>query len=229
MGQRPGLSRWWHAGHMQRLGTPSWRIKVDNGRGLNAACYLRDVAGIVASDDPWVPPPLAGVEFGAPSSLAADAVLGWGQWWRELVARVGLRLDGQSPQPPGDSVRAACPALGRIADDLFPTAARWASDPVRRRPPPSLPLLPPADDRRRRMDWNRTTAEQVIRDYAVSPDRVQAHIELLWSAEPWADQPAPGLLLCSIATWSDGDTYRAALKSTFENGLGGSALGAMPA
>ena len=62
-------------------------------------------------------------------------------------------------------------------------------------------------------------AEEVIRDYAVTPDRVTARVELIWSGELWAYQPSRGALFCSLATWVDESAYRSALRSTFERGL----------
>jgi hypothetical protein len=201
---------------VQRAGTSSWRIAVDNGKALNAACYVRDVGGVPLDHDLSVPPRLLHLSVGAPSPVAVEAAPAWRRWWASLA---GPRADLRSGSSPGTGERDASAALAVLLDRLQGEAAAWSSDLARRHPAPGLPPYAPVEDRQRRQELHRQVAEEVIRDYAVTPDRVSARVELIWSGEPWAHQPSRGALFCSIATWVDESAYRSALKSTFERGL----------
>jgi hypothetical protein len=214
---------------MQRAGPGSWRITVDNGKALNAACYVRDVAGVPLDDDPSVPPRLMQLRVGAPSPVAIGAAPAWRRWWLALMStpRIDLRR-GSSPatretertQDAEESEGGdASAALTALLDQLQVDAATWSNDLAGFHPVPSLPPYAPVEDLQRRQELHRQVAEEVIRDYAVTADRVAAHVELIWSDEPWAHQPARGALVCSVATWTDERAYRSALTSTFERGL----------
>jgi hypothetical protein len=202
---------------VQRVGTSSWRIAVDNGKALNAACYVRDVGGVPLGDDGSVPPRLMHVSVGAPSPVALEAAAAWHRWWTSLAS--SPRVDLRSDSSPGTNQTDSGAALTVLLDQLQGEATAWSNDLARRHPAPGLPPYAPVEDLRRRQQLHRQVAEEVIRDYAVSPDRVTARVELIWSGEPWAHQPARGALFCSVATWVDEAAYRSALKSTFERGL----------
>jgi hypothetical protein len=202
---------------MHRAGAASWRITVDVGKGLNAACYVRDAGGLPIGNDPSIPPRLMDVKLGDASPVAADAAPGWQRWWTELVSGArGVQRTGWSPS---DEVLGASPAFAQIVGALFDESAKWSDGLARRHPAPHLAPFAPTEHQRRRYELDRAVAEEVIRDYAVTPERVQARIQLIWCAGSWAHQPWPGLLLCSLATWSDEDQFRPALKETFERGL----------
>ncbi len=202
---------------MQRAGTSSWRIAVDNGKALNAACYVRDVGGVPLDDDLSVPPRLMHLSVGAPSPEAVEAAPAWHRWWSSLAS--APQADLRSGSSPGTGEGDASAALTLLLDRLQGEAAAWSSDLARRHPAPSLPPYAPVEDLQRRQELHRHVAEEVIRDYAVTPDRVTARVELIWSGELWAYQPSRGALFCSLATWVDESAYRSALRSTFERGL----------
>jgi hypothetical protein len=202
---------------VQRAGSPSWRITVDNGKALNAACYVRDAAGLPIDDDPSVPPRLLHVTVGEASPLAVDAAPAWRQWWQGLTSEP--HIDPRAESHPSAGVRPSSPDFARLFDELLGAATTWSSDLARRHPAPNLAPFAPQADRQRRYELHRAVAEEVINDYAVTPDRVEARIELLWCGDPWAHQPSPGVLFCSLGTWSDDEEYRRVLRSTFESGL----------
>jgi len=198
-------------------GTSSWRIAVDYGNALNAACYVRDVGGVPLGDDLSVPPRLMHLSVGAPSPVALEAAPAWHRWWTSLAS--APRADLRSGSSPGPEERDSSTALTLLLDQLQGEADAWSSDLARRHPAPSLPPYAPVEDLQRRQELHRQVAEEVIGDYAVTPDRVTARVELIWSGGPWTHQPSRGALLCSIATWMNEGAYRSALKATFERGL----------
>jgi hypothetical protein len=196
---------------MQQSGVGSWSLRVDDGRTLNAACYIRDVSGMALVNDPSVPPRLFGVEVGSGPAFDTTSTSDWLRWWNDLLGQTGVS------QPPTDWSSSGI-ARSWLTDDLWRTALHWAQEPH----PPELRHLPPrrpAKELRRRWELEQAVAREVINLRGVTPSMVKATVVLVRCMDEWSHQPGPGVLVCSIGTWNDDALLTSLLRETFDRGV----------
>ncbi len=203
---------------------------MGGGQAIHAVLYVRDACGLDPPADPVVPPRLAGnVADLAPKCSPTDreqAVAGWLEWWRRMVAVEGASLLGEVssgaggavPQrrdvarqvfdPPRFDSLGASPPLGRLARTSCEQALRWFT-PSRTRSETS---------RSRAM---KVVAEEVCAANRVSPGSLNAGVVALDVEGPWWNFPRPGVLLCSRDVLADLSLFSPLLRRAFEAGLGG--------
>lgn len=226
---------------MQKIGRPSWRASIDSDATLlHRALFIRDSCKLSVPPDSANPPRLIG-EIADHSkdlsvALRTDAGVEWLSWWHDVVRCEVREKTPPSPVSQGNAQERArshhaarlalfdwpelsalqsTPALEQAArvsgDDAlrFRNAAKLAVlEQLERREPPrpiSADLHPIADS--------------LVERLAVSPDRLNATIEVLGVAGDWSYQPFPGALLCSMSVAQDAEMIAPLIEATFVSGI----------
>ena len=218
---------------MQLVGSPSWRLSLDNPQTLDIALFVRDSVGLVPPPSDEVPPVLA-VRISDHTAVLTDAARieageQWLGWWRRLIAheiapRPGPAADDELAaqwrqrldeyqrvmDPPDFDSLADLPALRTAVATTFGAASGWLSATRR---PATGPLHPD-------QSLVQDVAQEVIAEHGVSPDQLDAAIAVLDVADTWSYLAGPGVMFCSANVIRDPATARALLREAFVSSLG---------
>jgi hypothetical protein len=208
---------------MQLDGSPSWRLSLDDPEDAHTALFVRDAVGLVPPPSPEVPPKLAAEIPGHAAVLTnaerTEAGEQWLEWWRSLVAHQitphpspasAEYLDAYQlvMDPPDYESLAGFPALRTAAIATLGATRRWWHT-TRRKAGPRLAVSAPVSD----------IAQEVIAEYGVSPDQLDAAVIVLAVTGAWSYVAGPGAVFCSTSMLNDPKNSRALLREAFVTSL----------
>lgn len=221
---------------MRASGRGSWRGSVSSGVTLpHRALFIRDSCKLPVRPHPANPPRLLGEvtdhSAGLSTDLLTDAGSEWLSWWHDVITfqvreeRIGSFTGGDSKERirsdytayqalfdwPALSALQSKPALRLAAQLSLDDALRFRNA---AKPVPQLGRVP----RPIAVDLA-PIAEALIERRAISPDQLDAAIVVLAVGGDWSYRPAPGVLLCSIATAQDAGKIAPLIEATFLSGV----------
>lgn len=223
---------------MQRAGSASWQFTEGIEEMPLVALFVRDAVGLAVLAGSAIPPRLGGERPGDRSDVLeigqGDAAgPAWTDWWLQIVSLTVHHWQDESAasdqqarmrqraaeyrkvfDPPAFASLANSPALREAVRATFEDAVRWAN--TRRRA-----LRMPPQGRPGQFDYDivRGVAEQMARQYQVSPGAVRGCALVLPVEAKWWARFAPGAVLCSIDAARDPAVAQIVLTDAFESSL----------
>lgn len=220
---------------MQRSGSPSWRLSVnDSPQAISFALFVREALDLPVPSSPDTPPlRVAGkshLEVGLSAAGRREAGEQWPAWWRRLV---DVEFRTHKPMPPDGDMPTLMrermadrqrvfdpPAFPELSDSpALQTAvlATFGEEFARRR------AAGKGEQRRgeRGFDWAliRDVADALLAEYAISPDRLDASVLMIDVPGHWYRIPQPGNAICSFELAADASAARSLIRAAFVSGL----------
>lgn len=222
---------------MERVGSPSWRLSVnDSPQSISVALSVREALDLPVPASPDTPPRrVAGKvhrEVGLSDAERREAGEQWLAWWRRLVD-VEFRTHRPMPMPTEGDIHTL--VRGRMAErqQVFdpPTFAALSESPALRTAVLAIfekEFVRRATDERRYVrgqrgfDWalTRDVTDELIAEFAVSPDRLDASVMIIDVPGHWYRIPRPGTAVCSLELTADAQASKRLLREVFVSGLG---------
>lgn len=220
---------------MHRAGSPSWRLSVnDSPQTTSFALFVREALDLPVPPSPDTPPRRgSGKAYCEVDLSAAERQLAgeqWLAWWRRLV-EVDFRT--HAPMPTEGDVHALIRARVAEREQVFdpPTFAALSESPALRTAVLAIfekEFVRRATDERRYVrgqrgfDWalTRDVTDELIAEFAVSPDRLDASVMIIDVPGHWYRIPRPGTAVCSLELTADAQASKRLLREVFVSGLG---------
>lgn len=220
---------------MEVSGGRSWRASIGAGTPpAHQALFIRDSCKLAVPWDAANPPRLIGevADHSAelPDASLTDTGSEWLSWWHDVVGydvrenpAPRTRHEAQEQSLAEHVAHQALfdwPALSALQSrPALQRAAQVSGGDARRvRHAAKLAVTQQLENRQvpRPIAVDpRPIAEALIERLAISPDRLNAVIEVLGVAGDWSYQPAPCVLLCSMAVAQDAGKIAPLIEATF--------------